>query len=136
MIQTITLGRGKMTTRKFASLFALATIVVFGTGVAQVCAFGQGVSWLVQFDRTLGQLPESIAINKTGDIFVTLAPIHTIMKATVGGTASTFAALPQGTTQGITTDPPGNVYFFLMTRRPPRSKLVPFLTLFRYSRPQ
>jgi len=115
MIQTITLGRGKVTTRKFGSLFALATIVVFGTGMAQVCAFGQDVSWLVQFDRQLLQLPESIAINKTGDIFVTLAPIHTVMKVTVDGTASTFAVLPQGTTQGITTDPPGNIYVLLNT---------------------
>src|SRR5215471_14724030 len=113
MIQTITLGRGKMTARKFASLFALATIVVFGTDVAQVCAFGQNVSWLVQFDRTRGQRPESIAINKTGDIFVTLALIHTVMKVSLDGTASTFAVLPPGTTQGITTDSTGNVYVLL-----------------------
>src|SRR5215813_1235549 len=115
MIRIVTLWQGKMTTRKFASQCTLATVVVFGMGLAQISAFGQGVSWLVQFDAMLNQRPESIAINKTGDIFVTLAPIHTIMKVTVDGTASTFAVLPPGTTQGVTTDPQGNLYVLLNT---------------------
>ena len=106
-------GRRGLITRKISSQIALAIAVVVGTAMTQAYAFGQNVSWLVQFDRTLGQRPESIAINKTGDIFVTLAPIHTVMKVSLDGTASTFAVLPPGTTQGITTDPTGNVYVLL-----------------------
>jgi sugar lactone lactonase YvrE len=83
--------------------------------ITQTHAFCQSVSWLVQFDRTRGQLPESIAISKTGDIFVTLAPIHTVMKVSLDGTVSTFAVLPPGTTQGVTTDPQGNLYVLLNT---------------------
>ena len=88
------------------------TILVLGLTAMRTAA-SAGVSWLVQFDRTLRQLPESIAINKTGDIFVTLAPIHTIMKVTPDGMASTFAVLPPETAQGITTDPQGNLYVLL-----------------------
>jgi len=108
-------GRRGMVTKNIASQIALATAVVVGTAMTQAYAFGQNVSWLVQFDRTRGQLPESIAINKTGDIFVTLAPIHTVMKVSLNGTASTFAVLPPGTTQGVTTDPQGNLYVLLNT---------------------
>jgi hypothetical protein len=100
---------------RIASRFVLSTAVVIATVITQAYAHGQNVSWLVQFDRALGQLPESIAINKTGDIFVTLAPIHTIMKVSLNGTASTFAVLPPGTTQGVTTDPQGNLYILLNT---------------------
>ena len=108
-------GRRGMISKKIASHLALTTAVVVATAITQTYAFGQSVSWLVQFDRTLGQLPESIAINKTGDIFVTLAPIHTIMKVSLDGTASTFAVLPPGTTQGVTTDPQGNLHVLLNT---------------------
>ena len=108
-------GRRGMVTKNIATQIALATAVVVGTAMTQAYAFGQNVSWLVQFDRTRGQLPESIAINKTGDIFVTLAPIHTVMKVSLDGTASTFAVLPPGTTQGVTTDPQGNLYVLLNT---------------------
>jgi sugar lactone lactonase YvrE len=108
-------ARSEMITKKIASHLALASAVIVATAITQVYAFGQNVSWLVQFDRTRGQLPESIAINKTGDIFVTLAPIHTIMRVSLDGTASTFAVLPPGTTQGVTTDPEGNLYVLLNT---------------------
>ena len=37
------------------------------------------------------------------------------MKVSLDGTASTFAVLPPGTTQGITTDPQGNLYVLLNT---------------------
>jgi sugar lactone lactonase YvrE len=108
-------GRSGMITKKTASHLAFASAVIVATAVTQAYGFGQNVSWLVQFNRSLGQLPESIAINKTGDIFVTLAPIHTIMKVSLDGAASTFAVLPPGTTQGVTTDPQGNLYVLLNT---------------------
>jgi hypothetical protein len=62
--------------RKSIASLALATAVLAMIAITQTHAFGQSVSWLVQFDHSRGQLPESIAISKTGDIFVTLAPIH------------------------------------------------------------
>ena len=108
-------GRKGSIRKSIASQLVLATAVVVAMTISHTHAFGQSVSWLVQFDRTLGQLPESIAISKTGDIFVTLAPIHTVMKVSLDGTASTFAVLPPGTTQGVTTDPRGDVYVLLNT---------------------
>lgn len=108
-------GRRGMIAKTIVCQLALATALIVDTALTQVNAFGQNVSWLVQFDRTRGQLPESIAINKAGDIFVTLAPIHTIMRVSLDGTASTFAVLPTGTTQGVTTDPEGNLYVLLNT---------------------
>jgi len=108
-------GRRGMIAKTIVCQLALATALIVDTALTQVNAFGQNVSWLVQFDRTRGQLPESIAINKAGDIFVTLAPIHTIMRVSLDGTASTFAVLPPGTTQGVTTDPEGNLYVLLNT---------------------
>src|SRR5215831_3359657 len=115
MLGTGKSGRKGISRKSIASQLALATAVVVAMTISQAHAFGQSVSWLVQFDRTLGQLPESIAISKTGDIFVTLAPIHTVMKVSLDGTASTFAVLPPGTTQGVTTDPQGNLYVLLNT---------------------
>ena len=37
------------------------------------------------------------------------------MKVSLDGTASTFAVLPPGTAQGVTTDPQGNLYVLLNT---------------------
>jgi sugar lactone lactonase YvrE len=37
------------------------------------------------------------------------------MRVSLDGTASTFAVLPTGTTQGVTTDPEGNLYVLLNT---------------------
>jgi sugar lactone lactonase YvrE len=65
-----------------ALIIALVTSLI-GSGVA--LADGH-VGVLVQFDEAQGQLPEGIAVNKQGDIFVGLAPLGTIVKVEVGST--------------------------------------------------
>ncbi len=70
--------------RTFTFLFALGAAV---PAFAQVTAF-------VTFDRSQGQLPESIAIDKSGNIYVSFVGAHSVAKVTPAGVVSTFAVLP------------------------------------------
>ncbi len=64
---------------------------------------GAQVTPVISFNRSLGQLPESIAIDKLGNIYVSFPPIHTVEKVTPDGTASAFAVLPAGAVLGVAT---------------------------------
>lgn len=86
---------------------AFALLSVLGAVVpasAQVTTF-------VTFNRSLGQIPESIAIGKTGNIYVPFAFAHSVGKVTPAGVVSTLAVLPASNlVGGVTTDPSANVY--------------------------
>jgi sugar lactone lactonase YvrE len=76
---------------------------------------GGHVTTLIQYDRDAGQLPEGIAVDKTGNVYVSLAPLGIIQKISRDGTVSTFAALPPPApggfgVLGLAVDAPGTVY--------------------------
>jgi sugar lactone lactonase YvrE len=83
----------------FALLFVLGAVV---PASAQVSTF-------VTFSSSFDQNPESIAIDKTGDIYVSNIFAGEVIKVTSTGSASVFAS-GLGLTLGVTTDPSGNVY--------------------------
>ncbi len=57
------------------------------------------------------ELPESIAIDHRGNMYLSLFPLGQIMKITPEGARSTFAELPDGTmSAGVRLDESGNIY--------------------------
>ncbi len=100
---------------QFRGVETVTLLLVFGV----VIPTSAQVTTLTTFDRSQGQLPESIATDKTGNIYVSFALAHTVEQITPSGSASTFAVLPAGAPLlGVTTDPEGNVYALLNASSP------------------
>jgi sugar lactone lactonase YvrE len=69
------------------------------------------VTWVRTYDPNAFEFPEGIAIDKQGNIFVSLAPIGQIRKISPEGTETLFYQLPVGAAlTGLAVDAPGNVY--------------------------
>ena len=68
----------------------------------------------VDYDATSGELPEGVAVDKRGDVFVGLAPLGEIRKIARDGSESTLATIiPPGAFPGVlglALDARGNVY--------------------------
>jgi len=79
---------------------------------------------VVLYDPAVGELPEGIAVDKVGNLFVTLAPLGQIRKITPDGSETIFATLDPAIFQpavgaiGLAVDAPGNVYACLMSLNP------------------
>jgi sugar lactone lactonase YvrE len=77
------------------------------------------------FDRTLGELPEGIAIDRDGTIYVTLSPRGEIRRIAPDGTQSTFAQIsPAGAgfgPLGLAFDRDGDLYVTAATFDPASS---------------
>jgi sugar lactone lactonase YvrE len=81
------------------------------------------VSTVVSYDPALGQLPEGVAVDRHGHVFVSLAPLSAIQKISRNGTASHFAALPPPAEDafgllGLTIGPDGRLYAALASGDP------------------
>ena len=85
-------------------------------------AAAASITVVVDYDPALGELPEGVAVDKTGNVFVTLAPLGRIEKITPAGTRSTYAQVaPPGVglgPLGLAVDAPGNVYAAVSTLDP------------------
>jgi sugar lactone lactonase YvrE len=76
-------GSGRLRRNLAALAIAFATLLALPAGALAVTTF----------DRTLGELPEGIAIDQRGTIYVTLAPRGEVRRIARDGTQSTFAQL-------------------------------------------
>ena len=95
-----------------ARFIALAAALIMGL-IIVFPALANGVSTLVQFDPEQAELPEGIAVDKGGNIFVGLALTGEIKKVTPEGDVQTFAQLPSpggGFMVGLAIDRGGHVY--------------------------
>jgi sugar lactone lactonase YvrE len=91
-------------------LAALAMLVAVSSADAAV-----DIEVVVSYNRAAGEQPEGLALNKRGDVFVSLAPLGEIRKIGRDGSESTLATipLPPGAFPGVlglAVDAPGNVY--------------------------
>jgi sugar lactone lactonase YvrE len=70
---------------------------------------------LFTFDPALGELPEGVAVDKVGNVYVGFAPLSKIVKFSPNGEVTDIAFLPPPTPfafglLGLAVDAPGNVY--------------------------
>lgn len=79
------------------------------------------VEVLVSFNPAAGEFPEGLAIDKTGNIFVSFTPIGKINKIAPDGSRSLLATLPTGGgfgPTGLAVDGQGNLYAADVTDNP------------------
>ena len=111
------MSTGKKT---FITLMVLLCLTLFFGLVLEVAGAGH-VTTVVSFDPSLGEFPEGIAVDKTGNIYVGLGPpaggFGQIRKITPGGDHSIIAQLPSGPS-GLAVDAPGNLFYGLFTFDP------------------
>ena len=96
------------------SLILILILVLTSLGMSTVLADGH-VTTLFNFNPALGELPEGVAVDKVGNVYVGLAPLGKIVKFNPKGEVSDFAFLPPPNPFGIgilglAVDAPGNVY--------------------------
>jgi sugar lactone lactonase YvrE len=98
-----------------AVLTAVALLLTVAAANAAV-----DIELVVDYDPAAGELPEGVAVNKRGEVFVSLAPLGEIRKIGRDGSESTLATipLPAGAFPGViglAIDAPGNVYAAVST---------------------
>lgn len=90
-------------------------------GKAAIHPVGE-VEPVVSFDLSAGEAPEGVALDKVGNLFVTLAPLGQVLRIAPDGTRSVLAVpdpAPSGPgALGLATDPKGNVYLALSSANP------------------
>jgi sugar lactone lactonase YvrE len=101
--------------------YLLAAVLMLAL-FAPVLAAGH-VKTVIEYDRDAGQLPEGVAVDKTGNVYVSLAPLGIIERMSPDGAVTTFAALPPPEPDGfgllgLAVDAPGNVYAANATANP------------------
>jgi len=69
---------------------------------------------VVDYDAAAGELPEGVAVDKRGDVFVSLSPLGQVRKIDRNGSETTLAqVVPPGAGSGVVglaVDAPGNVF--------------------------
>lgn len=99
---------------RLAVLAAAALVVPVAVAGAAV-----DVEVVVDYDIAAGEQPEGVAVDKRGDVFVSISPLGEIRKIGRDGVESTLAkVVPPGSgfgPLGLAVDAPGNVYAAVAT---------------------
>jgi sugar lactone lactonase YvrE len=105
---------------RLAVLAAVALALPVAVAGAQV-----DVEVVIDYDLAAGEQPEGVAVDKRGDVFVSLAPLGQIRKIDRDGTETTLATVvPAGSgfgPLGLAVDAPGNLYVAVATFNPATS---------------
>jgi sugar lactone lactonase YvrE len=105
---------------RLAFLVAVALLVPVSVAGAAV-----DVEVVVDYDPLAGELPEGVAVDKRGDVFVSIAPLGQVRKVGRDGSQSLLAqVVPPFTGNGVlglAVDAPGNVYVATATLDPATS---------------
>lgn len=104
----------KMSGKSKISLILILILVLTSLGMSTVLADGH-VTTLFNFNPALGELPEGVAVDKFGNVYVGLDPLGKIVKFSPEGEMSDFAYLPAPGVLGLAVDAPGNVYAALVS---------------------
>jgi sugar lactone lactonase YvrE len=106
--------------RRMLALVVAALLVPVGVAGAQI-----DVEVVVDYDPAAGELPEGVAVDKRGDVFVSVAPLGQVRKVARDGSETLLAQLvPPGSglgLAGLAVDAPGNVYAAAITFDPATS---------------
>ncbi len=81
-----------MSLNRNGSLWSVFTITAVGFVCATAEAQASGLTTVRALDASKGELPESLTIDKQGNLYATMGP--TVRKVTPSGQMSTFATLP------------------------------------------
>ncbi len=96
---------------RLAVLVAVAFVLPVAVAGAAV-----DVEVVVDYDLATGEQPEGVAVDKRGDVFVSLTPLGRIEKIDRDGSRSTLAQIVSGDgVNGLAVDAPGNVYAAVAT---------------------
>jgi sugar lactone lactonase YvrE len=112
------LGRlGRIATLSTALVLALVSI-----GPANA---SDDVEKIIEFDEEAGQLPEGIAIDKVGNMFVSIAPLAELWRIPPGSTQAELFGSVEGYVPnegfgllGLAVDAPGNVFAAMSSENP------------------
>ena len=107
--------------RTFVLFLSLVCLAVFATGAAASPHATGEVQTLREWDPDAGELPEGIAIDKRGRIYVSMSGLSQIRRIDTDGSEHVVAQLPVGSgpgALGLAVDAPGNVYVALATFDP------------------
>jgi sugar lactone lactonase YvrE len=100
-------GNMKMRLAVFAAVALALPVAVAGAQAIEV-------EVVVDYDLAAGEQPEGVAVDKRGDVFVSITPLGKIEKIDRDGSRSTLAQIvPPGSGNGVVglaVDAPGNVY--------------------------
>ena len=103
---------------------AVLAVLALALPVA-VASAAVNVDVVVDYDAAAGEQPEGVAVDKRGDVFVSLAPLGQVRKIGRDGSESTLATLvPPNSGNGVlglAVDAPGNVYAAVSTFDPATS---------------
>lgn len=103
---------------------AILAAVAFVLPVAAAGAAVE-VQVVIAYDLAAGEQPEGVAIDKRGDVFVSISPLGQIRKIGRDGSESTLATLVPPESGfgplGLAVDAPGNVYAAVATFNPATS---------------
>lgn len=103
---------------------AVLAVLALALPVA-VASAAVNVDVVIDYDAGAGEQPEGVAVDKRGDVFVSLAPLGQVRKIGRDGSESTLATLvPPNSGNGVlglAVDAPGNVYAAVSTFDPATS---------------
>jgi sugar lactone lactonase YvrE len=106
--------------RRMLALVVAALLVPVGVAGAQI-----DIEVVVDYDPAAGELPEGVAVDKRGDVFVSVSPLGQVRKVGRDGSETLLAQLvPPGSglgVAGLAVDAPGNVYAAAITLDPATS---------------
>ena len=91
-------------------LLAVAALIAATLAIAAPAAAKDGFPSWTPFDRTLGESPEGVAVDKTGNVYVSINPLGQVWKFAPDGSKSLLVDLPDAGAAGLAVDAMGNVY--------------------------
>jgi sugar lactone lactonase YvrE len=104
--------------RRLVGVVAVAAFV----SLAAVASAAVAVEVVVDYDSAVGEHPEGVAVDKRGDVFVTMTPLGQVRKyAPDGSELLRVQLVPPGSglgLAGLAVDAPGNLYVAAITFTP------------------
>lgn len=100
----------------FIGNFVTAAFLLFLLVITSVSVHGVAdpqVEVVIQYDASAGELPEGIAFDKRGNLYISLNPLGQLWKYGPEGTDPVLLLTLDGMALGLAVDAPGNVYMAL-----------------------